>query len=363
MKIFYILSAYISHRQAGMEYISCLKALGHEVACNYPQILAGADAGLTLLETRSYEFALDAELAGLALEADLVILHEDPAWHDKIFELLPDLEKKRLVIYLPWENAALPNEFIRPLRRAASIWTPSEFCRQAFLTAFKNVQVLPHVVRRPQPGTGALGWAKDLLARHGAADAPLFFSAVDGLNPRKNLEGLLTAFRLFRAASRIPAHLLLKQYRAAMPLDGIAGEGVISISDELDEAHMAALYAVCSAYVSPHRTEGWGLGLSTAMSFGKIAIATAYSGNLEFMDESNSILIPYVLEPVSMQMEHKIPLFNTHMSWAAPDLGAMAEAMRKVAEGRADPSLGRAAAQITRRFGPEAISARLRELL
>lgn len=361
MKIFYILSAYISHRQAGMEYIRCLARLGHQVACNYPQTLGGAEAGSTLLEKRSYEFALNAELAQKALKADLVILHEDPAWHDKIFELLPELEKKRLIIYLPWENASLPKEFIRPLRRAQSIWTPSEFCRRAFLTAFDDVHVLPHVVRRPQPNAAALTWARALLAGHGAAGSPIFFSAVDGLNPRKNLEGLLTAFKLFRTGSRVPARLLLKQYRAAMPLEG--QEGVISLADSLDDAHMAALYAVSTAYVSPHRAEGWGLGLSTAMSFGKIAIATAYSGNLEFMDSSNSILIPFSLEKVSLQMEHKIPLFTTDMDWAAPDLGAVAEAMRRVAEGRADQQIGRNAAGITERFGARAISERLRKIL
>jgi glycosyltransferase involved in cell wall biosynthesis len=361
MKIFYILSAYISHRQAGLEYISCLKSLGHEVACNYPLLLSGREDNGTLLDERSYEFALDPARAGAALEADLIILHEDPAWHDKIFGLLPGLEHKPSVICLPWENATLPEAFIRPLKRARAIWTPSEFCRQAFSAAFDNVHVLPHVVLRPKPGAEAINWARSLLAEHGVEDSPIFFSAVDGLNPRKNLEGLLTAFSLFRKASRAPGRLLLKQYRAAMPLRG--QERVISIADDLDNARMAALYAICTAYVSTHRGEGWGLGLSTAMSFGKIAIATAYSGNLEFMDSSNSLLVPYTLEQVSLQMEHKIPLFTTAMRWAAPDLGAMAGAMRQVAEGRIDPAIGRNAAEITRRFGPKAIAGRLAELL
>lgn len=83
MKIFYILSAYISHRQAGTEYIRCLESLGHQVVCNYPGLLRGEEADATLLGRRSYEFALDDELAGAALEADVIILHEDPAWHDK----------------------------------------------------------------------------------------------------------------------------------------------------------------------------------------------------------------------------------------------------------------------------------------
>lgn len=361
MRIFYILSAYISHRQAGLEYIACLKKLGHEVICNYPEFLSGKAEAVTLAERRSYEFAFDMGMMESAREADLIILHEDPAWHDKIFELLPWMSEKRLVIYLPWENAKLPEAFVRPLQRAQVIWTCSDFCRRAFFEYFSNVEVLPHLVRRPQPGKEALGWVQELLSSHGVINEKIFLSVVDGLNPRKNLEGLLTAFNLFRQASRIPARLLIKQYRVAMPLDG--QPRVINITDMLDDAHVAALYASCTAYVSAHRTEGWGLGLSTAMSFGKVAIATAYSGNLEFMDAGNSLLIPYTLEHVSCQMEMKIPLFTTKMLWAEPDLLALAEAMRRVAEERLDPDLARNAAQITHRFGPQAIEVRLEELL
>lgn len=361
MKIFYILSAYISHRQAGLEYIDCLKKLGHEVSCNYPELLNGEDNNLTLSKNRSCDFACQPVLLEAALAADLLILHEDPAWHDKIFELAPGLEQKRLIIYLPWENATLPAAFIRPLTRAESIWTPSEFCRQAFKRFFKNTQVLPHVVRRPKPTKAALNWANDLLAMHGAKNCCAFLSVMDGLNPRKNLEGLLTAFSLCRKKTSTPVKLVIKQYRAAMPLEGYPD--VINITDTLEEAQMAALYASCTAYASAHRAEGWGLGLSTAMSFGKIAIATAYSGNMEFMNEQNSLLVPYTLEHVSQQMGLKIPLFTSEMLWAEPDLGAMSEAMSLVAEGRIEPNLGRQAADIVQRFSPKAIASRLQELI
>lgn len=367
MKIFYILSGYISHRQAGLEYINCLQSLGHEVACNYPALLAGGRDDSTLLAERSWEFVLDETLAEAALSADLIILHEDPAWHDKIFENLPELAGKPLVIYLPWENERLPAPFIRPLKRAVAIWTPSEFCRLAFAGAgFGNARVLPHVVRRMKPSPEGLAWARALLEKHDAAGHRVFLSVVDGLNPRKNLEGLLTAFAAARQSAKAPSSLVIKQYRAAMPLENIMPggyTGVINVTDTLDDGHMAALYAACAAYVSAHRIEGWGLGLSAAMAFGKIAIATAYSGNMDFMDKGNSLLIPYTMAQVSQQMGMKIPLFTPEMRWAEPDIPALAEAMRQAAEGRVSPEAGRRAAEITRRFGPEAVAERLRELL
>lgn len=51
-------------------------------------------------------------------------------------------------------------------------------------------------------------------------------------------------------------------------------------------------------YVSLHRAEGLGLGLAEAMYLGRAVISTGYSGNLEFMNENNSLLVAYGLVPV-----------------------------------------------------------------
>ena len=41
----------------------------------------------------------------------------------------------------------------------------------------------------------------------------------------------------------------------------------------------------CSdCFVSLHRSEGYGFGIAEAMVLGKPVIATAYSGNMDFMD-------------------------------------------------------------------------------
>jgi hypothetical protein len=66
----------------------------------------------------------------------------------------------------------------------------------------------------------------------------------------------------------------------------------------LSNADVFGLQRVCDAYVSLHRSEGLGLGMAECMAQGKPVIATAYSGNLEFMTESNSCLVDYALVPV-----------------------------------------------------------------
>ena len=63
------------------------------------------------------------------------------------------------------------------------------------------------------------------------------------------------------------------------------------------EEHQA-LVAACDAFVSLHRAEGYGLHLAEAMAHGKPVVATGYSGNLEFMDDTNSRLVPFTLVPI-----------------------------------------------------------------
>src|SRR5688572_32239647 len=48
-----------------------------------------------------------------------------------------------------------------------------------------------------------------------------------------------------------------------------------------------------SCYVSLHRSEGLGLTMAEAMARAKPVIATGYSGNLDFMNDANSYLVPY----------------------------------------------------------------------
>ena len=73
---------------------------------------------------------------------------------------------------------------------------------------------------------------------------------------------------------------------------------------------------LCDCYVSLHRSEGFGLTIAEAMAFGKPAIATGYSGNLAFMDEETSYLVPYSLTT----LEEAVGPYPAGTVWADPDL-------------------------------------------
>ncbi len=66
--------------------------------------------------------------------------------------------------------------------------------------------------------------------------------------------------------------------------------------------------------------------MAEAMSYGKPVIATGYSGNLEFMNDRVSHLVPYDLVPVPEE-------WWAHARgavWAEPDVGAAAAVMQRV---------------------------------
>ena len=69
--------------------------------------------------------------------------------------------------------------------------------------------------------------------------------------------------------------------------DVLLRDGYVSEDDR--DSYVAA----CDCYVSLHRSEGLGLTLAEAMASGKPVIATGYSGNLEFMREHESLLVPF----------------------------------------------------------------------
>ena len=87
-----------------------------------------------------------------------------------------------------------------------------------------------------------------------------------------------------------------------------------------------ALVALSDCYVSLHRAEGFGLTIAEAMALGKPAIATAYSGNLEFMTERNSFLCPCQPSDVGPGRDP----YPATSHWSEPDIERAAELLQHV---------------------------------
>ena len=85
--------------------------------------------------------------------------------------------------------------------------------------------------------------------------------------------------------------------------------------------------------ISTHRSEVFGLISAEGMRLGKPVIATGWSGNLDFMTDENSVLLPYKLIPV----EDRDNVFSeSDQQWADPDVDAATQWLVRLAD---DPAL------------------------
>ncbi len=96
----------------------------------------------------------------------------------------------------------------------------------------------------------------------------------------------------------------------------------------MDRAELCALLNTADCYFSPHRSEGFGLTILESMKLGKAVIATAYSGNVDFMDEADSFPLPYRL----ISLDRDYGPYMRGATWADPDLDEAARLLRLVAE-------------------------------
>ncbi len=147
------------------------------------------------------------------------------------------------------------------------------------------------------------------------------------------------------------------QLRAA-----VASHPDIELMDRyLSPADNSSLTGLADAYVSLHRAEGFGLGMAEAMALGKPVIATSYSGNLDFMSPSNSLLVDHRIVPIGSGADP----YPADAEWAEPDAAHAARLMREVFD---NPQRSRelgitAAADIRRTHSQEAAGQIMRRRL
>jgi glycosyltransferase involved in cell wall biosynthesis len=168
----------------------------------------------------------------------------------------------------------------------------------------------------------------------------MFLFAFDFMSvmKRKNPLALIDAFtRAFPVGSG--AQLVIKAIngdkrlaeREALIAAAAQHPDITVIDMYFTRVETSSLMNLADCYVSLHRSEGLGLTLSEAMSHGKPVIATNYSGNVDFMDDSNSYLVPWTRVAVGEDAEG----YSPDATWAEPDVVEAARLMRDVYENQA----------------------------
>jgi glycosyltransferase involved in cell wall biosynthesis len=272
--------------------------------------------------------------------------------------------------YWLWELEKLPQSWTRAASAFQELWAASDFVRQAVANSVSiPVYMMPTPIRPPQPSRP---YAR---AEFGLDDQDfvfLFSFAYGSMIARKNPWATVRAFR-----EAFPANdgkfarvkLVVKSVQSELfeqektGLRALAADDprIIFMDQFMSRDQVMALQVTADCYVSLHRSEGFGLGMAECMAVGKPVIGTAYSANLDFMNDSNSLLVNYALIPVK---PGEYPDTQAQL-WADADVECAARHMRSVFNNAAlRVRLGSAAKRyMEQHYSPRAVGVLLDEHL
>ena len=289
-------------------------------------------ADRTTMSQQSLAFD-SARTSEAAYDVNLLCVNADHTIH-LAKELGPEFFAGRRTIGVWfWEVEDFPPPMAEAFAVVDEVWVASDFVLEAIAPAApKPVRKFPLPVVVPSVPAGVtrseLGLPEGRFIFLFVYD---FFSTAE----RKNPLGLIDAFKRAFGPDDGPV-LVLKSIngdKRALELERVrlaaAGRPDVIVRDEyLSSEQHSALLGHCDAYVSLHRSEGFGMDMAKAMGLGKPVVATGYSGNLEFMDDVNAYLVDYDLVPVGPGCEPYPP----ESRWAQPSVDHAAELMRRVAD-------------------------------
>lgn len=230
-----------------------------------------------------------------------------------------------------WELDRLPADWLGRGRDVDEIWAPTSFIADAMRPLGRPVYLMPPSVELP---------AFDSLPKtaFGLDPAKFTFLFVFDMNSRmsrKNPLGLIRAFRLaFRPDEPVELAIKVSQQESHYAENwrelraAAAAAGTTLIDRALSRGELLGLIDAADAYVSLHRSEGFGLTMAEAMLLGKPTAATGYSGNVDFMTPSNSHLIDYSLVPIDSPEVTAPP----GAVWADPSVEGAASALRQIVD-------------------------------
>lgn len=264
-----------------------------------------------------------------------------------------------------WELETFPHRFHGAFSLVDEVWVASEFTRAA-VEAVADRPV--RTIRLPMPvPAGPTRYTRTALGL--PPDKHVLLTNFDYLSTyeRKNPIGAIRAYsQAFGPGDG--ACLVVKSINSHLrPADAehvrAAARGrpdIVFLDDYVTSAEMRAMIELADTYVSLHRSEGYGINLADAMVLGTPVIATAYSGNMDFMDAATAVLVGHDL----VEVGPNAPPYDADAVWAEPRTDEASSAMRRLFTDRADArALADRARRSTTRFSPERVGREVRDRL
>lgn len=244
----------------------------------------------TVLAARSHQLDL---LHGMAFAAPLAAACPTVITvHDLSFLRFPDAFRRFNRLYLSFITR-------RATRRAARVIAVSESTRQDVIglcgVAPERVVTVPNGVSEAFAPAAAARVA-ELRQRHGLPDRFILF--VGTLEPRKNLERLVTAYADLRAADRAVPPLVIAGARGWFYEQLFARVQELGLADAvrfpgfIPHEDLATWYSAAEIFVYPSRFEGFGLPVLEAMACGTPVITSTASSLPEVAGDAALLVAP-----------------------------------------------------------------------
>jgi hypothetical protein len=284
--------------------------------------------------------ALIKGLETRALGAGVRIFHINGDEVDAVIERLRH-DRQRFhdgynIIVPAWELPHYPRSWATKLRIFDEVWALSSFLQASLAGA--NIQSV--LIGQSAEIKRQFFLPRTTFSIRESAFVLLSFVDLSSYEHRKNPEGVVALYSLIRR--RLPTtdiQLVLKVKNGGEPAGTwlapirLAHPDLVTIDQPLSAHETVSLINACDCFVSLHRAEGFGRGLAEAMSLGRLALGTAWSGNTDFMNSGNALVVKYQLRPVKPdEYPHAANQF-----WAEPDIDHAACMLERVLR---DGSLG-----------------------
>ncbi len=304
---------------------------------------------------------------GTAVAVQLNIVHHnaDTAVADWLALRRLRVAARHVVGHWHWELERLPSWWVHAFAFCDEVWASSRFAADAFAAeARRPVRLLngavtvPDAAKLPRPG---------LRVRE---QATLFLFMFDWASyaSRKNPGAVIEAFHRAFPAGNEAAQLLVKTQNAALlpELSGLFGasiddDRIVFLDQQMTRPELVGLVAAADAFVSLHRSEGYGRAPAEAMLLGIPVIVTGYSGTADYADPDCACIVDYTLVPVAQREYPGVE----GQRWAEADVAQATGYMRWIHENpRLARQLGeRGRTRIATRLAPATVGAAMVELI